>query len=139
MKRKIKTTNYDGTIIEVEVNINIYNYDKENYWQEDWRERKSKQEDSYESLCAYCEKNGLPLELQEKSSEDTYLKNFEYEQLYKAIDKLPKTQRRRIILKYFHGLSIQQISTVENVNRKNIEKSLIKAEESIRKYVERFF
>lgn len=24
MKRKIKTTNYDGTIIEVEVNINIY-------------------------------------------------------------------------------------------------------------------
>lgn len=139
MKRKIKTTNYDGTIIEVEVNINVYNYDKENYWQEDWRNRKSKQEDSFEELCSYYEKNGLLLELQEESSEDIYLKNFEYEQLYKAIDKLPKNQRRRIILKYFHGLSIQQISTVENVNRKNIEKSLIKAEESIRKYVERFF
>ena len=29
MRRKIKTTNYDGTVIEVEVNINIYKFDKE--------------------------------------------------------------------------------------------------------------
>lgn len=35
MQKKIKTTNYDGTIVEVEVNINVYNYDKKNSWQED--------------------------------------------------------------------------------------------------------
>lgn len=139
MKRKIKTTNYDGTIIEVEVNINVYNYDKQNYWQEDWKKRKSKQENSYESVCAYYGKNGLPLELQEESSEDTYFKKFEYEKLYRAINSLPIKQRRRVILKYFHGLSIQQISIIENVNRKTIEKSLGKAEKIIRKYVERFF
>lgn len=127
MKRKIKTTNYDGTIMEVEVNINIYNFDKENYWQEDWRNRKSKQEDSFEELCSYYEKNGLLLELQEESSEDTYLKNFEYEQLYKAIDKLPKTQRRRIILRYFYGLTLKQISEIENVKIQVIDHSIKKA------------
>ena len=56
MKRKIKTTNYDGTIIEVEVNISIYNFDKENYWQEDWRDRKSKQESSLEEMYSYYER-----------------------------------------------------------------------------------
>ena len=56
MKKKIKATNYDGTIIEVEVNINVYNYDKENYWQEDWRNRKAKQQDSYEEMCNFYQK-----------------------------------------------------------------------------------
>ena len=57
----------------------------------------------------------------------------------RAINNLPIQQRRRVILKYFHGLSTQQISIIENVNRKTIEKSLGKAEKIIRKYVERFF
>ncbi len=131
MKRKIKTTNYDGTVIEVEVNINVYNYDKENYWQEDWRERKSKQEDSYESVCAYCRKNGLPPELQEESSEDTYLRNFEYEQLYKAIDSLPPAQRRRIILRYFYGLSCEEIADIENVSKRAVEISIHNAQISL--------
>ena len=80
MKRKIKTTNYDGTIIEVEVNISIYNFDKENYWQEDWRDRKSKQESSLEEIYSYYEKGGIPPELQEESTELTYIRNFEYEE-----------------------------------------------------------
>ena len=133
MKRKIKTKNYDGTIIEVEVNINVYNYDKENYWQEDWRARKSKQEYSYESVCSYYEKNGLPLELQEESSEDTYLRNFEYEQLYKAIDSLPSAQRRRVILRYFHGLTLQQIADVEHVSLNAVEISVKNAQKRIKK------
>ena len=87
MKRKIKTTNYDGTIIEVEVNISIYNFDKENYWQEDWRDRKSKQESSLEEMYSYYEKGGIPPELQEESTELTYIRNFEYEELHKAINK----------------------------------------------------
>lgn len=127
MKKKIKTTNYDGTIIEVEVNINVYNYDKENYWQEDWRNRKAKQEDSYEEMCNFYQKNGLPPELQEESSEIKYIRNYEYEELHRAIDKLPKTQRRRIILRYFHGLTLKQISDLEKVNINSIQKSINKA------------
>lgn len=127
MKRKIKTANYDGTIIEVEVNINVYNYDKENYWQEDWRNRKSKQEDSFEELCSCYEKNGLPLELQEESTELTYIRNDEYKELHKAMNKLPKTQKRRIILRYFHGLTLKQISDLEKVNINAIQKSIDRA------------
>ena len=124
MKRKIKTTNYDGTVIEVEVNINIYNFDKENYWQEDWRNRKSKQENSIEEMYSCYEKCGTPHELQEESTELTYIRNSEYQELHQAINKLPKTQKRRIILRYFHGMTLQQIADLEKVNINAIRKSI---------------
>lgn len=113
MEYKIKTINYDGTIIKVEVSVNVYNFDKENNWQEDWRSRKSKREDSYDEVLKIYEKTGLPLELQEVSSEIKYIRGYEYKQLHKAIGKLPKVQRRRLILRYFYNLSIQQISSAE--------------------------
>lgn len=124
MKYKIKTINYDGTIIEVEVSIDVYNFDKENNWQKDWRTRKSKREDSYEEVLKIYEKNGLPLELQEVSSETKYIKSYEYDQLKKAIDKLPKIQRRRLILRYFHGLTFNQIADLERVNLDTVKESI---------------
>lgn len=133
MKRKIKTTNYDGTIIEVEVNINIYNFDKENCWQEDWRDRKSKQESSLEEMYSYYEKGGITPELQEESTELTYIRNFEYEELHKAINKLPDVQRRRIILRYFYNLTLQQIANIENVNKMSVKNSLDVAIKKLRK------
>lgn len=139
MKYKIKTINHDGTIIEVEVSVNVYNFDKENNWQEDWRTRKSNREDSYEEVLKIYEKNGLPSELQEVSSETKYIRGYEYEQLKKAINKLPKVKRRRLMLRYFYNLSIQQISSAEKVSKKVIERSLRKAEENLKKIVERFF
>lgn len=84
-------------------------------------------------------KNGLPLELQEVSSETKYIRGYEYEQLHKAIDKLPKVQRKRLMLRYFYNLSLQQISSAEKVSKKVIERSLRKAEENLKKIVERFF
>lgn len=139
MKYKIKTINHDGTIIEVEVSVDVYNFDKENNWQEDWRTRKSKRKDSYEEILKIYEKNGLPLELQEVSSETKYIKSYEYDQLKKAIDKLPKVQRRRIMLRYFHGLTLKQISDLENVNINAIQKSINNALIKLKKFVERFF
>ena len=133
MKRKIKTTNYDGTIIEVEVNINIYNFDKENYWQEDWRDRKSKQESSLEEMYRYYEKGVIPPELQEESTELIYIRSFEYEELHKAINKLPDVQRRRIILRYFYNLTLQQIANIENVNKMSVKNSLDVAIKKLRK------
>ena len=125
---KIKTKNYDGTIIEVEVNINVYNYDKKNYWKEGWRNRKSKQENSYED---YYEKK-LPHELWEESMEEKYFKKYEYEQLYKAINKLPKKQRKRIILRYFYELSIEEISRIENSSTRAIKASLHHAQKFLK-------
>lgn len=139
MRRKIKTTNYDGTVIEVEVNINIYKFDKENYWQEDWRNRKSKQENSIEEMYSYYEKCGLPHELQEESTELTYIRNSEYQELHQAINKLPKTQKRRIILRYFHGMTLQQIADLEKVNINAIRKSIDSALYKLKKLSNDFF
>lgn len=75
--------------------------------------------------------------MQEESSKISFIKNYEHEQLHKAIDKLPKVQRRRLILKYFYNLSIQQISLAEKVSKKVIERSLRRAEENLKKIVER--
>ena len=133
LKKKIKITNYDGTIIEVEVNINMYNFDKENYWQEDWRDRKSKQESSFEEMYSYYEKGGIPPELQEEPTELTYIRIFEYEELHKAINKLPDVQRRRIILRYFYNLTLQQIANIENVNKMSVKNSLDVAIKKLRK------
>lgn len=139
MRRKIKTTNYDGTVIEVEVNINIYKFDKENYWQEDWRNRKSKQENSIEEMHSYYEKCGIPHELQEESTELTYIRNSEYQELHQAINKLPKTQKRRIILRYFHGMTLQQIADLEKVNINAIRKSIDSALYKLKKLSNDFF
>ncbi len=127
MEYKIKTINHDGTIIEVEVSFSVYNFDKENNWQEDWRSRKSKREDSYEEVLKIYEKNGLPLELQEVSSETRYIKGCEYEQLHKVIDKLPKVQRRRIMLRYFHGLSLSDIAKIEGISKVSVKSSIDQA------------
>ena len=66
-------------------------------------------------MYSYYEKGGIPHRLQEKSTELTYIRNSEYQELHQAINKLPKTQKRRIILRYFHGMTLQQIADIENV------------------------
>lgn len=139
MEYKIKTINHDGTIIEVEVSVNVYNFDKENNWQEDWRSRKSKREDSYEEVLKIYEKNGLPLELQEVSSGTKYIKGCEYEQLHKVIDKLPKVQRRRIMLRYFHGLSLSDIAKIEGISKVSVKSSIDQALRKLKNMSNDFF
>lgn len=78
-------------------------------------------------MCNYYQKNGLPPELQEESSELKYIRNYEYEELHRAINKLPKAQRRRIILRYFHGLTLRQISELEGITKMAVKISLDKA------------
>lgn len=48
-----------------------------------------------------------------ESVEDAVLRNIEYERLHRAISELPETQRRRITLYYFRGLTYEQIAEME--------------------------
>ncbi|GHV25137.1 hypothetical protein FACS189465_2920 [Clostridia bacterium] len=125
----IKTQDYNGKITEIEVELDIYEFDKDNFWQEDWRDRKSKQQNSIDDFCA---------ELTSVSSEDEYIKKSEIDELFKAIDQLSEIQRNRIILHYFYGLKFFQISKLENVSARNIKRSVKLALENLNKILAKF-
>lgn len=59
-----------------------------------------------------------------KNLQLTYIRNSEYQELHQAMNKLPKSQKRRIILRYFHGMTLQQIADLEKVNINAIRKSI---------------
>lgn len=129
---KIKVEDHDGKIIEVEVTHEIYKFDKENFWQEDWKQRKRKREFSFESIC---ENSNLLSNLYEKSTEEDYIKKFEIEKLYEAIESLPEKQRRRIILRFFHNLTINQIAEIEKCGGHRIEKTISDALKNLKNFL----
>lgn len=49
----------------------------------------------------------------EESLEETVSRSMEYEQLHKAISKLPETQKRRLLLYFFGELNYEQIAELE--------------------------
>jgi len=58
-----------------------------------------------------------------------------YKRLYSAIDKLTETQRHRVILHYFGGLTYRQIAEMESVNFKTVAESVTRAREKLRQYL----
>ena len=65
------------------------------------------------------EQTEIPLNLRAidkpESVEDAVIRKLEYERLYQAISQLSDTQRRRLILYYFKGLTYKQIAKREGV------------------------
>ena len=57
---------------------------------------------------------------------------FAYEDLYDAINKLPKKQRRRIKLYYFDGLTIEEIAKIEKTSFQAVSKSLISSKKALK-------
>ena len=49
---------------------------------------------------------------------------FEYDDLYAAIKKLPEKQRKRLVLYYFHNLTLEEIARLEGVSFQTISKSI---------------
>lgn len=47
------------------------------------------------------------------SVEEAVYRRMQYERLYQAIDRLPKTQRRRLILYYFYDFTYEKIAEIE--------------------------
>lgn len=68
-----------------------------------------------------------------ESVEDTVLQNLEYEQLHKAIGELPGTQRRRLTLYYFQGLTYGQIARLEGCTIMPVKRSIDSALKKIKK------
>lgn len=62
------------------------------------------------------------------------MRNLQYEQLHNAILELPETQRRRLILYYFQGLTYEQIAEMEGCTHPAIIKSVSSALEKIKKF-----
>lgn len=58
---------------------------------------------------------------------------FEYDDLYAAINKLPKKQQIRIKLYYFDGLSIEEIAKIEQTTFQAVSKSIIVALRNLKK------
>lgn len=67
--------------------------------------------------------------------EEAILDMLEAELLHKAIARLPKTQRRRIVQYYFEGLTYQQIAREEHCSFQAVAKSISAAEKRMKKFL----
>ena len=68
-----------------------------------------------------------------ESVEDAVFRNLQYETLHKAISQLPETQRRRLVLYYFAGLTYDKIAEMEGCKHPAVIKSVNAAVEKIKK------
>lgn len=68
------------------------------------------------------------------SLEDTVIRNLEYEQLHKAMEKLTEVQKKRVHLYYFKGLTYKEIAEIENCSLQPVVRSITGALEKIKKY-----
>ena len=72
----------------------------------------------------------------EESVEETVLRSIEYERLHRAITQLPETQRRRLILYYFEGLTDIEIAKQLNISRSTVQYRRTSSFEQLKKYLE---
>ena len=69
----------------------------------------------------------------EESLEETVSRSMEYEQLHKAISKLPETQRRRLLLHFFGEMTYEQIAELEGCTKRAVKFSIDLAIEKLKK------
>jgi len=58
---------------------------------------------------------------------DLVIRMDSYKQLHAAMEKLSETQRRRLRMRFFGGLTYRSIAVIENVSHKAIEDSIVRA------------
>lgn len=68
-----------------------------------------------------------------ESLEESVSRSIEYEQLHKAISKLPETQRRRLLLYFFGELTYEQIAELEGCKYQAIQSSIYEAIKTLKK------
>lgn len=71
------------------------------------------------------------------SLEEIVFKNIQKELLWKVIESLPKTQRRRLILYYFEGFTYEQIAVIEGCKKMAVKFSIDIAKEKIKNFFEK--
>ena len=132
----VEIADASGKKVKVEVNFEVWEFDKNDHWKQIWQKRKSKQEDSYENLCEIYAKNAIPREFTSKSSENEFMKKYEKEKLWEAVNSLPEKQRRRIILRFYYGLKISQIAKIENCSERGIKYTLLDALKNLKAMID---
>lgn len=70
---------------------------------------------------------------QPESLEETVLRNMLIEKLHKRINNLPETQKRRILLYFFEGLTYEQIAMREGCTKMPVKRSIDAAIEKLKK------
>ena len=71
-----------------------------------------------------------------ESVEEAVFRDLQYEALHRAIKQLPETQRRRLVLHYFVGLTYAQIAEKEGCTFQAVGKSIAAAEKRLKKFIE---
>lgn len=134
----IEIFDVDGKSQEIPVDEKTWQFDKDDFWKEDWQERKAKQRNSYEQLCEIYERGELPDKLVVESCEDAYIKDYEKEILWKAINSLSEKQKRRLLMYFFDGLTFVQISKIENCSERSVKDAVYLALQNLKKFLEKF-
>lgn len=67
-----------------------------------------------------------------RTVEETVYQAIQYEQLYQAIDHLPKIQRRRLILYYFYDFTYERIAEIEGCSVHSVFVAIERAKEKIK-------
>jgi RNA polymerase sigma factor (sigma-70 family) len=134
----IETTNYDGTVTKVGVNMEVYEFNTQDHWKQDWQDRKQKHELSLDDLGQvvggrHIHDNGLIF----KSAEEEIMKKFESEEVKKSLGKLSEKQRRRIKLKFFENLTFEEIAKIENISLDSTKESIKYALKNLMKILEK--
>ena len=70
-----------------------------------------------------------------ESVEETVFRNLRYEALYKAMEQLPETQRRRLVLYYFAGLTYAQIADREGCKYQTVQESICAGLKKLKKFL----
>ena len=73
-----------------------------------------------------------------KQIEDIVSGSIEYEQLHRAVSKLPKVQRRRLKLYFFGEMSYEQIAKLEGCTKRAVKFSVDIAVEKLKKHFKKF-
>lgn len=71
--------------------------------------------------------------LSSESVEEAVFRNLRNEALYKAMEQLPETQRRRLVLYYFAGLTYAQIADKEGCKYQTVQESIYAALKKLKK------
>ncbi len=71
-----------------------------------------------------------------RTVEETVYRTIQYEQLYQAIDLLPKKQRRRLLLYYFYDFTYEKIAEIEGCSIMPVKRSIDRALEKIKSFFE---
>ena len=75
---------------------------------------------------------------QPENVEDIVFKKLQEEAFHKAIRRLPKQQRRRVILYFFGGLTYEQIAKREGCTKTPVKRSIGAALERLKKELKKF-